>query len=111
MTDPAGIRPMDDDVSIDELREVVEHIHGVPARFVEVVEVDERFQGQVVWQGAVKVFDLTGHPSGAKRAYAWSYRTEGPRRKFKAVLGVPPVDGPVMAVRASIMAEVQKTKN
>jgi hypothetical protein len=33
------------------------------------------------------------------------------RRKFKAVLGVPPVDGPVMAVRASIMAEVQKAKS
>jgi hypothetical protein len=30
----------------------------------------------------VKVFALTGHPSGATRAYAWSYRTEGTRRKF-----------------------------
>jgi len=59
----------------------------------------------VVWQGAVKVFALTGHPSGAMRAYAWSYLVEGSRRKFKAVLGVPPVDGPVMAVRASILAE------
>jgi hypothetical protein len=102
---------MDDDVSIDELREAVEHMHGVAARYVETVEVDERFNGEVVWQGAVKVFALAGHPSGATRAYAWSYRTEGTRRKFKAVLGVPPVDGPVMAVRASIMADVQKTKN
>jgi hypothetical protein len=99
---------IDDDVSIDELREAVEHMHGVPARYVETVEVDERFNGEVVWQGAVKVFALTGHPSGATRAYAWSYRTgEGSRRKFKAVLGAPPVDGPVMAVRASILAEEQ----
>jgi hypothetical protein len=82
---------MEDDVSIDEMREAVEHMHGVPARYVETVEVDERFKGEVVWQGAVKVFGLTGHPSGATRAYAWSYRTEGTRRKFKAVLGVPPV--------------------
>lgn len=52
---------MDDDVSIDELREAVERMHGVPARFVEAVEVDERLNGEVVWQGAVKVFDLTGH--------------------------------------------------
>ena len=102
---------MDDDVSVDELREAVEHMHGVPANYVETIEVDERFNGEVVWQGAVKVFALTGHPSGATRAYAWSYRTEGTRRKFKAVLGVPPVDGPVMAVRASILADVQKTKN
>jgi hypothetical protein len=44
---------IDDDVSIDELREAVEHLHGVSARFVEAVEVDERFKGAVVWQGAV----------------------------------------------------------
>ena len=96
---------VDDEVSIDELREAVEHMHGVPATFVESVDVDERFQGAIVWQGSVKVFALANHPSGATRAYAWSHRTEGTRRKFKAVLGVPPVDGAVMAVRASIVAE------
>jgi hypothetical protein len=45
MTGPAGKPPTDDDVSIDELRQAVEHMHGVPARFVEAVEVDERFNG------------------------------------------------------------------
>ena len=78
----------DDDVSIDELQKAVEHMHGVPARFIEAVEVDERFNGEIVWQGAVKVFALTGHPSGATKAYAWSFRTEGTKRKFKVVLGV-----------------------
>jgi hypothetical protein len=86
-------------------------MHGVPARYVETVEVDERFKGEIVWQGVVKVFALTGHLSGATRAYAWSYLVKGTRRKFKAVLGVPPVDGPVMAVRASILANEQKAKN
>lgn len=99
---------MDDDVSIDELREAVEHMHGVPASYVESVEVDERFQGAIVWQGTVKVFALARHPSGATRAYAWSHRTEGTRRKFKAVLGVPPIDSEVMAVRASIIADEKK---
>jgi hypothetical protein len=61
---------MDDDVSIDELKEWVEYLHGVPATFIEAVEVDERLDGKVVWQGAVKVFALTGHPLGATRAYA-----------------------------------------
>ena len=103
---------MDDDVSIEELQKAVEHMYGVPAHFVEAVEVDERFNGEIVWQGAVKVFALFGHPSGAMRAYAWSVLTgEGTRRKFKAVLGVPPVDGPVMAVRASILAEEQKKRS
>lgn len=79
-----------DDVSLDELREAVEHLHGVPARYVEAVEVDERFNGEIVWQGAVKICELTAHPSGETTAYAWSFRTEGTRRRFKAVLGVPP---------------------
>jgi hypothetical protein len=33
---------MSDDVSIEELQTAVERLHGVPARFVEAVEVDER---------------------------------------------------------------------
>jgi hypothetical protein len=48
MSDPAGIHPLDDDVSMDELPEVVEHIRGVPARFVEPVKIDERFKREVV---------------------------------------------------------------
>ena len=108
---PVSPRDESDDVSIEELQKAVEHMHGVPARFLEAVEVDERFKGDVVWQGTVKVFALDKHPSGATRAYAWSYLVEGTRRKFKAVLGLPPVDGPVMAVRASILAEQAKAKN
>jgi hypothetical protein len=98
-----------DAVSTDDLRMAVERIHGVSARFVESVEVDERFEGDVVWQGVVKVFDLAEHASGARRAYAWSYRAKG-TREYKAILGIPPVDGPSTAVRASIMAERQPAK-
>jgi hypothetical protein len=101
----------DNDVSNQELQNMVEHMHGVPARFVEAVEVDERFQGKPVWQGAVKVFELKDHPSGATRAYAWSYITTGTKRRFMAVLGLPPVDGPVMAVRASILADQHAKRN
>jgi hypothetical protein len=101
----------DDDVSIAELQKAVEHMHGAPARFVESVEVDERHEGKPVWQGAVKVFELSAHPSGAKRAYAWSYITTGTKRRFMAVLGLPPVDSPVMAVRASILADEQAKRN
>jgi hypothetical protein len=102
---------MVDDVSVDELRVAVENILRVPARFVEVVSVKETFHGALVWEGAVRVFDVTGHPSGATRAYAWSDGTKGVSRRLKAVLGVPPVDGPEMAVRVSILASTQTPKN
>jgi hypothetical protein len=40
-------RAMTDDVSIEELQKAVEQMHGVPTRFVESVEVDERHQGKL----------------------------------------------------------------
>jgi hypothetical protein len=98
----------DDEVSSDELQRHVEHLHECKARFVEAVEVHETHEGKTVWQGAVKIFDLTGHPK-AKRAYAWSYATEGGKRRFVAVLGLPPVDGPVTAVRAAVLASANAT--
>jgi hypothetical protein len=101
---------MTDDISIAELQKAVEHMHGVPARFVEAVEVDERHEGRPVWQGAVKVFELTGHPSGAKRAYAWSYATTGKKRRFIAILGLSPVDDAIMAVRTAVLAQVRETE-
>lgn len=99
---------MDDDVSVDELQRHVENMHACTARFVESVEVHETHAGETVWAGAVKVFDLSGHPK-AKRAYAWSFATDGGKRGFVAVLGLPPVDGPIMAVRASILASAKAT--
>lgn len=98
-----------EDVSIDELREAVEHMHGAPARYVEAIEVHEKLpDGRSVWEGTVKVFALTKHPSGATRAYAWSHPTEGKKRRFLAVLGVPPVVDAAMAVRTVILAQVRE---
>jgi hypothetical protein len=94
--------PMMDDVSTAELAMHVERLHRAPAKFVESVEVKETFEGRTVWEGAVKVFALTGHAAGATRVYAWVCPTGGGKRRFMAVLGLPPVDGPVMAVRTSI---------
>ena len=48
----------------------VEGQHGGKAVLVEAVPVKETFQGQIVWEGTIHVFDLEGHPK-ATRAYAW----------------------------------------
>jgi len=55
----------------------------------------------------VQVFDLAGHPK-AKRAYAWFHATTGARRQFHVVLHLPPVDGPVMAVKTAVYAEYRR---
>jgi hypothetical protein len=79
-------------------------MHGCEATWLESVPVTETFNGETVWDGEVQVFELLAHAT-AKRAYAWSYATEGLRRKFVAVLGAGPVRDAVTAVRASIATE------
>ena len=60
-------------------------------------------------EGVVHVFGLNGHPT-AKRAYAWSSPIEGSdKRRFFAVLRVPPITSTAEAVRAAIVEE-QKVK-
>ena len=91
------------------LREAVEQLHNCKARLREVVAVKERFRGETVWEGVVHVFDLGGHPS-ATVCYAWSSPVKGSeRRRFYAVLRVPPVTSPTDAIRAAIVAGYKGT--
>ena len=60
------------------------------------------------YEGKVEVFQLYSHPE-ARRCYAWSYVTDekSGRRKFHAVLAVPPISSALDAVRAVIAADWQ----
>lgn len=96
---------------IESLRAVIGKLHGCDSKHVESVPVHEVFQGKTAWQGVVEVFDLTGHPK-AKRAYAWSH-LDGDKdqsTRYVAVLEIPPVESPQTAVRASILADINKQK-
>jgi hypothetical protein len=99
-----------DHASIPALQDAIRHMHGVESRWIESVEVDETFEGAQVWKGEVQVFELVGHPA-AKLCYAWSEASTGNKRRFFAALRVPPVDGAVAAVRASIVADAKKARN
>jgi hypothetical protein len=92
-----------DSAGIPALQDAIRHMHGCESTWVETVPVTERFNGELVWEGEVQVFELVGHPK-AKRAYAWSHETDGGKRRFVAVLGLGPVVDAVTAVRASIAA-------
>jgi len=81
LTDAAGIPAL-----IDAIR----HLHDCGAKHVETVHVrDTAPNGEVAWDGDVEVFDLIGSAK-VKRAYAWSEATTGKKRRFFAVLHVPP---------------------
>jgi hypothetical protein len=92
------------------LQKAVEHMHNCKARLVQSVPIREWFEHETVWEGAVHIFDLEGHPT-AFRAYAWSSSIEGSdKRRFFAVLHQPPITSPVDAVRAAIVAELRMEK-
>src|SRR5690349_4781706 len=93
------------EVSPDQLKHAVETQHGGIAKHIQSVPVHESRNGRTVWNGAVQIYDLTDSPSGATRAYAWSYGLEDGRRRIFALLHAGPVTGPREAVRAAIVAE------
>src|SRR6185295_1752226 len=101
---------MDDKVPLENLVHAVELQHHCKAQLAQSVPVKETHAGATVWEGVVHVFDLAGHPK-ATRAYAWSSPIEGSdKRRFFAVLHLPPITSPADAVRAAIVAEQRAVK-
>ncbi len=94
----------------DDLKQVVEKMHGCQAALMEDVAVVEKFGEKTAWSGMVSVFNLTGHPQ-AKKCYAWSSPIEGStKRRYYAILHIPPIDSPEKAVRASIIHDHKSGK-
>lgn len=83
---------------IDRLIEAVEKNHNCHATYVKDVPAQEKFNNEVVWEGLVTVFKVN-HPM-TDTCYAWK---DGDGNKIYAVLKVPPVDSPALAVRAVIV--------
>lgn len=98
------------EASHSELKQAIEFQHGGTATLAQSVPVKETFEGKTVWEGVVHVFDLADHPK-ATRAYAWSYELPDGKRRFFAVLQIPPINTPQDAVRAAIVAEQRASKN
>ncbi len=92
------------DTAIAQLKQVVESQRGGTATFMQTVPVRETHGEQTVWDGVGSVFELDHHPR-AKLAYAWSYELSDAKRRFSAVLHVPPFTWPARAVQAAIVAE------
>jgi hypothetical protein len=76
------------ELAMQELKQAIESQHGGIATLAQSVPAREVFEGRVVWEGVVHVFELAGHPK-ASRAYAWSSPIEGSNKgQFFAVLHI-----------------------
>lgn len=93
---------------IKALEKAILDLHSCKGKWLESVPVKEEFEGEVIWEGVVQVFDLIDHPK-AERCYAWSHETDNSKkRKFFAVLQEGPVKSPQDAIRAVIVKEFRK---
>lgn len=94
---------------VEDIKIVIENLHGCKPRHIETVPIKEVFQGQIVWQGDVEVFDLENHPK-ANRVYAWSHLAgdNDEQKRYVTVLQIPPVDSPETAVKLAIVQEYRE---
>lgn len=98
-----------DEAGIPALQAAIRDRCGCESTWVETVAVREVHEGLVVWDGDVEIFDITGHPK-TTRVYAWSYEAVGTHRRHEVVLGIPPVDDAVTAVRVAILSDSQRPR-
>jgi len=92
---------------VARLAKAILDLHGARGKHRESVHVRETFNGAVVWEGGVEVFDLDPPHALASRAYAWAHETDTGGRRFVAVLHIPPVVSPLAAVQVAIVAELR----
>jgi hypothetical protein len=93
---------------LSELRKAIKAVHGCDATHAATVPVKEVFRGEIAWQGDVEVFDVIGHAK-AKQCFAWGVRRDDDKGwDVTAVLGVPPVVTPELAVKAAIAAHARQ---
>jgi hypothetical protein len=92
---------------LTELTKAILATHGTPALHVDTVPVREMFQGKVAWEGDVEVFAVSR--GSANTCYAWGVRRDDDKGwDVTAVLGVPPVTTPQLAVKAAIAAHAKQ---
>ncbi len=94
---------------VAHLQKAIKKTFGLESAHVETVGVVETFRGQVLFDGDVEVFDVTGHPD-AKRCYAWANDIETGSNST-VVLERPPIKTALDAVRAAILTEHKRGQN
>lgn len=94
------------------LKETVERLHSCKAVHRNTVRVQEKFKGEIVWDGFVEVFELADAQPAA-RCYAWQHSEDetDTRTRVVTVLERPPVTSPQTAVKAAIVGDFKRNES
>ena len=83
----------------DNLKEGIERRAGCKAVYVQTQPVKVAAEGKVLWKGKVEIYRLEGHPQ-AQFAFGWGFMTAQKKVEYVTIIGVPPLDNPLSAVKA-----------
>ena len=81
-----------------ELLNAIENRAKCGAVYVQTHPVRIVEDGVVRWKGKVEVYQLKEHPQ-AKLAFGWGFQNAQKKVEYVTVMGVPPLDTPVAAVK------------
>jgi hypothetical protein len=81
-----------------ELLNAIENRAKCGAVYVQTQPVRIVEDGVVRWKGKVEVYQLKEHPQ-AKLAFGWGYQNAQKKVEYVTVMGIPPLDTPVGAVK------------
>lgn len=88
---------------IEALQKAIKRLHGCDSSYIRTETVVEAFKDQIIWQGQVEVFSLSGHKK-ANRCYAWNFQNDSGKTEYVAVLEYPPVVDAQTAVQAYLVS-------
>ena len=88
---------------IEAFKGAIKRLHGCASSHIRTESVVEAFKDQIIWQGQVEVFSLSGHKK-TNRCYAWSFQNENGKTEYVAVLELPPVVDAQTAVQAYLVS-------
>jgi hypothetical protein len=92
-------------------KQTVEELHGCEANYISSEHVRESLGDTLIFDGAVSLFGLSGHPA-ATMCYAWSAQEPGGAAPVIYVaLRMAPIDSSRDAVRASLALKTAGIKS
>lgn len=86
---------------LDNLSKAIAVMHECRCIHFGSEEIEEKHDGETVWQGQVEIFQLEGHPD-TNVAYGWGWTDDEDEIQFIGVLNVPPIESASDAVQAAI---------
>lgn len=90
-------------MSVESAQQAAERATDSAVTHLESVAIVETFRGQTIWQGMVEVYAVASPPPD--KVYAWAVESASGEPEYVAVLGKPPINSPLDAVRAWIISQ------